>query len=76
MRTLDFSGARADLAAVMDSVTEDLEEIVITRAGRESVVIVALREYRALQETAYLLGNSANARHLRRSIAEHRGGVS
>lgn len=46
----------------------------MTRAGRESVVIVALDEYESLRETAYLLGNPANAARLFRSIEELEGG--
>lgn len=71
---MTISEARANLAAVLDSATEDLEEVVITRAGHEAAVVISLREYEALKETAYLLGNPANARHLERSIAEHRSG--
>ncbi|MBF6214491.1 type II toxin-antitoxin system prevent-host-death family antitoxin [Nocardia puris] len=73
-RPISITEARANLAAVLDSVTDDLEEVVITRAGRESAVVISLREYEALKETAHLLGNAANARHLMRSIAEHRAG--
>jgi antitoxin YefM len=74
MKPMNYTEARANLASVLDSATEDLEEVVITRAGHEPAVVVALSEYEALKETAYLLGNPANARHLERSIAEHRGG--
>ncbi|WP_159930393.1 MULTISPECIES: type II toxin-antitoxin system Phd/YefM family antitoxin [Nocardia] len=74
MKPMTYTEARANFASVLDSATEDLEEVVITRAGHEPAVVVALSEYQALQETAYLLGSPANARHLERSIAEHRGG--
>ncbi|MER7454025.1 type II toxin-antitoxin system prevent-host-death family antitoxin [Nocardia beijingensis] len=74
MKPMSYTEARANFASVLDTATEDLEEVVITRAGHEPAVVVALSEYQALQETAYLLGNPANARHLERSIAEHRGG--
>ncbi|WP_267468335.1 type II toxin-antitoxin system prevent-host-death family antitoxin [Nocardia higoensis] len=71
---MSITEARANLAAVLDRVTDDLEEVVITRAGHEPAVVISLREYEALKETAYLLGTPANARHLERSLAEHRGG--
>ncbi|MGW4714587.1 type II toxin-antitoxin system Phd/YefM family antitoxin [Nocardia sp. NPDC004260] len=61
--------ARANLVSVLDSATEDLKEVVITRTGREPVVVVALSEYRALKETAYLLGNPADARPFEGSTA-------
>lgn len=37
---------------------------VITRAGRDSVVIVSLDDYESLRETAYLMRSPANARRL------------
>jgi antitoxin YefM len=43
---------------------DDREEIVITRAGHEPVVIVSLAEFESLRETAYLLRSPANARRL------------
>ena len=36
-----------------DAVVDDREEVVITRAGHEPVVIVALADYESLKETAY-----------------------
>ncbi|WP_319945041.1 type II toxin-antitoxin system Phd/YefM family antitoxin [Nocardia macrotermitis] len=65
-----YRSSQNSLAEVLDAATEDLEEIVVTRAGRESAVVVSLREYEALKETAYLLGNPANARHLQRGLEE------
>jgi antitoxin YefM len=49
---------------VLDGVTNDREEVIITRAGHESVVIVSLADYESLRETAYLMRSPANARRL------------
>ena len=46
----------------------ECEEVIITRAGHEPVVIVALDDYESLKETAYLLRSPANARRLLSSI--------
>ena len=48
----------------LDSVVEDREEIVITRAGHDPVVIVSLADFESLRETAYLMRSPANARRL------------
>ena len=45
------SESRANYAATLGAVINDREEVVITRAGREPVVIVALDEYESLKET-------------------------
>jgi antitoxin YefM len=68
MRTISFSESRANYARTLDSVVDDREEVVVTRSGRESVVIVSLDEYRSLQESAYLLRSPENAARIVRAI--------
>ena len=70
MRTVNFTQLRQNLAAELDSVTNDAEELVVTRSGHEPVVIVPLAEYESMRETEYLLRNPSNAAALRQSIAE------
>jgi antitoxin YefM len=76
VRTMGYSESRANYAEVLNSVTDDREEVVITRAGHEPVVIVALDEYESLKESAYLLRSPENARRLLGAIErlEHGGG--
>jgi prevent-host-death family protein len=57
MRTMTYSESRANFAATLSAVVDDREEVIITRAGHESVVIVPLDEYESLKETAYLSRN-------------------
>lgn len=68
MKTMTYSASRANFAATLDSVLNDREEVVITRAGKDPVVLVALDDYESLKETAHLLQNPANARRLLASI--------
>jgi antitoxin YefM len=68
MKTMTYSESRAHYAETLSAVVNDREEVIITRAGHEPVVIVALDEYESLKETAYLLRNPANARRLLGSI--------
>ena len=42
MRTMSYTESRARYAEVLDSVANDREEVVITRAGHEPVVIARL----------------------------------
>lgn len=74
MKTMTYSESRARYAEVLNAVTDDREEVVITRAGHEPVVIVSLEDYESLKETAYLLRNPANARRLLASIDELENG--
>ena len=64
MKTLSYTESRAKYAEVLDAVANDREEVVITRAGHEPVVIVSLEDFESLRETAYLLRSPANARRL------------
>jgi antitoxin YefM len=73
---MSYTESRARYAETLNSVIDDREEVVITRAGHEPVVMVALDDYESLKETAYLLRSPANARRLLASIEEleHGGG--
>ncbi len=64
MKTMSYTESRARYAEVLDAVTNDREEVVITRAGHDPVVIVSLDDYESLRETAYLMRSPANARRL------------
>ena len=64
MRTISYTESRRRYAEVLDSVTEDREPIIITRAGHDDVVMVALDDYESLRETAHLMRSPANARRL------------
>ena len=64
MDAITYSAARAHLATTMDRVCNDHESLIITRNGQQSVVMLSLEDYQALEETAYLLRNPANAKRL------------
>lgn len=64
MDDITYSAARANLAKIMDMVCNDHEPLLITRNGQQSVVMLSLEDFRALEETAYLLRSPANAKRL------------
>jgi len=74
MRVMSYTESRAHYAAVLDTVIEDRETVVVTRAGRPAVAMIALDELEALQETAYLLRSPANASRLLESISQLEAG--
>ncbi len=74
MDAITYSAARANLASVMDRVCSDHEALIITRNGEQSVVMLSLDDYNALEETAYLLRSPANARRLLTALAELNAG--
>lgn len=74
MKIVSYTEARQNLARLLDSITEDAEEVVVTRSGHEPVVIVSLREWQSIRETEYLLGNPETAARLRQGIADLNAG--
>jgi antitoxin YefM len=54
----------------MESVCKDHAPIIVTRKTSDSVVIMSLEDYEALEETAYLLRSPKNTRRLIESIAQ------
>jgi antitoxin YefM len=68
MNAITYTAARENLAATMDRVCEDSEAVIITRNRDQSVVMLSLEDYKALEETAYLMRSPANARRLLASL--------
>lgn len=75
MKTMSYSESRRRYAEVLDSVVDDCEEVVITRAGKQAAVIVSLDEYQSLRETAYLMRSPANASRLLAAIERLESGL-
>jgi antitoxin YefM len=69
MDAITYTTARANLADTMDRVCEDHEPIIITRSGQRAVVMISLDDFKAMEETAYLLRGPKNAQRLLESIA-------
>lgn len=65
---MTYSESRAKYAETLNALVDDREEVVITRAGHESVVMVSLDDYESPKETAYLLKSPENVRRLLASI--------
>ncbi len=74
MDVISYTEARQHLAATMDKVVSDAAPLLITRQKAAPVVMMSLEEFNSMNETMYLLGNPANAEHLRRSIADIEAG--
>ena len=74
MDTITYSDARANLAKTMDRVCDDRAPVVITRRNGGAVVMLSLRDYEGLEETAHLLTSPANARRLLESLEELKAG--
>lgn len=74
MDVMTYTSVRANLAKTMEKVCDDHEAIIITRNREQSVVLMSLEDYNALEETAYLLKSPANAKRLSESIEQLESG--
>lgn len=74
MDAISYSAARANLATTMDRVCNDHEPLIITRSGEQSVVMISLEDYKALEETSYLLRSPTNATRLLGATAQLNAG--
>ena len=74
MNALTYSQARSNLAKMMDKVCDDHSPVIVTRKNRRSIVMIALEDYEALEETAYLLRSPKNVRRLLESVEELESG--
>ncbi len=74
MDTVTYTTVRANLASAMDKVCNDHEPLIITRNGAQSVVMLSLEDFKALEETAYLLRTPANAKRLLAAAAQLNAG--
>ncbi len=70
MDAITYTTVRANLASAMDRVCNDHEALIITRNKEQSVVMLSLEDFNALEETAYLLRTPANAQRLLTATAQ------
>jgi antitoxin YefM len=75
MRTqTSYSHARANLAQLLDTATDNREIVVVQRRGKDDVAIIALDELERLLETDYLQRSPANLARLEQSIESSKAG--
>jgi antitoxin YefM len=70
MKAITYTTARQNLAKTMEEVCKDHAPVIVTRKKNESVVIMSLEDYEALEETAYLLRSPKNTKRLIEAIVQ------
>lgn len=70
IRETTYTGARQNLASLMDQVTDTREPVYIRRRGKEDVALVAASDLSSWMETEYLLRSPKNAERLRQAEEE------
>jgi len=73
MKIVNYTELRLNLKHWLDSVINDVEEVIIKRKDQKDLVLISLEEYNSLVETNYLL-TGKNRDVLLESIAEVENG--
>jgi len=73
MKVINYTELRLNLKHWLDSVFDDVEEVIIKRKNQKDLVLISLEEYNSLVETNYLLSGK-NRDVLLESIAEVKKG--
>jgi antitoxin YefM len=71
MRTTSYSDLRKNLAALLDSVTNDHAPVLITRdRGKPSTVLMSVEDFASYEETQHLPRSPRNAERLLEAVRE------
>ena len=70
MAIVSQSEFRANIARLLDQVEDDRKELIITRQGKQPMVVIPLEEYESWKETDYLLSNPVNRAVLLEAMRE------
>jgi antitoxin YefM len=76
MSTLSLSDAKARLSEIADQVDRTHERVLITKNGREYVVLISVEDLESIEATLELLADPAAQRRLRKAeqdVAAGRG---
>ena len=70
MQIVTATELKSKMREIFNHSSDSHEPIIVKRPHGKNMAIIELEEYESLKETAYLLGNPNNAKHLADSIAE------
>lgn len=73
MKIVNYSELKSNLKHLLNSVIDDVEEVVIKRKDQQDLILISMEEYNSLMETNYLLSGK-NSEILLDSVEEVKNG--
>jgi antitoxin YefM len=70
MQAVLYSQARNNLRDIINQVSDNCEEFIITTKDKQSVVLISQDEYNSMKETLYLLSSKNNRDRLLDAVEE------
>ena len=60
MQSILYSQARNNLRSIINQITDNCEEFIVTTKEKQSIVLISQDEYDSMKETIYLLSSKTN----------------
>jgi antitoxin YefM len=76
MDVINYSEFRKNLSNILDKVNDDHLPVMITRQNAKPAIVISVEDFKAYEETAYLMASQKNAKRLSASIQEIENGTA
>lgn len=76
MEAISYTAFRKFLAHKMEEICNNHTGLIVTRQNAQSIVVLSLEDYQAIEETAYLVRSPKNAVRLAQAIVEVEKGLA
>ena len=70
MEVVNYTEFRKNLTKCLNKVNDDAEIVVVSRSKGKNVVVMALEEYNAIQETLHVVQSVSNRNRLDKAIEQ------
>lgn len=70
MQIVTTTELKRNMKELFETCISSKDPIIVKRPHSQDMAVIKLSEYESLKETAYLLGNPHNAKHLMKSLGE------